>query len=275
MNSYTINEIPLDNDTFGWRVLRRSQPLLGLTKRLQSVEIPGRHGVLPGVPSFKGAPSVTFVISTPGTGVEPLYALLLKNGGSGILRLTDDTDRAAQFELASIDPQGLTEMDKLVDVSFTLRFPTADWRATARTTEDLTVTDPVETHEILDGIGSDIIDADIFIGGDFGNFELYDTGSDSWLKTILTWTHVADTGLLYVGATGQAFRAATASPWTPLADMSDHIDVSGGGGFRITPQWTTDPSDRIAELELTTTNQSGVSFKVRAYNAYALRDGEV
>lgn len=275
MNSYTINEVPLDNDTFGWRVLRRTQALMGITRKLAAVEVPGRHGVLPGVPAFKGAPTATFVIRTPGTGVEPLYALLMKDEGNGYLRLTENDDRSAQFEIASIDAQGLTVMDELVDVSFTLRFPTADWRATAETTEDFTVSDPVQSYEILAGIGADIIDADIFVGGNFGNFELYDTSSGAWLKTVKTWTHVSGTGLLYVGATGQAFRANTASPWTPLADVSDYVDVSGGGGFRITPGWTSDPSDRIAELELTTTNQSGVTFKVRANNAYALRNGEV
>lgn len=216
------------------------------------------------------------VVRTPGTSLEALYSLFTLNGGVGIYRLEDDTSRAAVFELVSIDPQGINAEDELINVTVTLRFPTATWRDTARTTMDsTTVTDPVQSFDVFAGIGSDISDVDVFIGGNFGNMELRDQGSGSWLKTITTWPYVASTGILFVGATGQAYRATTAAPWTPTADMSSYIDVSGGGGFRVSPVWDTDPSDRIATLELTTTNQSGVTFRVRAYNSYTLRNGEV
>jgi hypothetical protein len=273
---YSVNSVPLDNPTFGWSLLRRTQILTGVVKNLSSVSIPGRHGVLQGVPAFKDAPTSTLVIRTPGESLEALYALFEVNGGVGLLALTEDSTRAAVFELSSIDSQGINAEDELVNVSVTLRFPTADWRDTSlTTTSSASVTDPVQEFDLFAGISSDITDADIFVGGNFGNFELEDAGSGSWLKTIQTWPHVSNTGLLYVGATGQAFRATTAAPWTPTADMSGYVDVSGGGGFRITPTWASDPSDRIATLELTTTNQSGVTFRVRAYNAYAMRNGEV
>ena len=273
---YVVNEIPLDNPTFGWSLLRLSQPLTPLAKSLSSVQVPGRNGVLSGVPSFNNAPMKTLVVRTPGTSLEALYSLFTLNGGLGLFRLEDDTSRAAVFELASIDPQGINAKDELVNVTITMRFPTSDWRATAQTTlASTSVTTPVQNFDVLAGISSSIIDADIFIGGNFGNMELRDVNSGSWVKTIVTWPYVASTGILYVGSTGQAFRATTAAPWTPTADMSSYVDVSGGGGFRITPRWTSDPSDRIARLELTTTNQSGVTFRVRAYNSYALRDGGI
>lgn len=273
---YSINGVPLDNDSYGWRLLRRSQPLTATGRNLSNVAVPGRHGVLSGVPSFKTAPITVLVMRTPGESLEALYALFEKNGGKGRLEITDDPSRSTQIELSSIDPEGINAMDELINVTITLRHPTADWRDTGRTTTDAaSLPTPVSTFTVLPDISSDIIDADIFIGGNFGNFELKDNGSGSWLKTIKTVPNVAGTGLLYVGATGQAFRATTAAPWTPTADLSDYIDVSGGGGFRISPTWTASPSDRIASLQLTTTNQSGVTFRLRAYNAYALRNGEI
>ena len=273
---YSINGIPLDNDTLNWRLLRRSQPILPVLKNTVDVVVPGRHGVLQGVPSFKSPPSATLVVQTPLSGLEALYVLFERNGGRGLLTATADTARAAVFELTSIAPEHIAEEEKLLNVSITMRFPTADWRETAYTTvTPASVTDPVEYMDILSGIGSDVIDADIFIGGNFGNFELLDGGSGSWLRTALTWPHTSGTGLLYVGATGQAFRATNANPWTPTADVSNLIETSGGGGFRISPTWVSTPSDRIARLSLTTTAQSGVTFGFRAKNAYAIRDGDI
>lgn len=273
---YSVNDVPLDNDTYGWSLMRRTQILTPVSKNLSSVSVPGRHGVLQGIPAFKGAPTATLVVRTPGTGLDALYAVFEKNGGRGLLRLTDDSSRVTVFELSSIEPQGLNYGDTLIDVSITLRFPTADWRDTVQTiTASVTPPSPVSTFDIFAGISSDIADGDIFIGGNFGNMELYDVGSGSWVKTALTWPYVASTGLLYVGATGQAYRATTAAPWTPTADMSQYVTVAGGGGFRITPTWSTNPSDRVAKVELTTTNQSGVTFRARAFNAYALRNGGI
>lgn len=273
---YSINGVALDNPQFGWSLLRRSQPLTPVSKNLASVSVPGRHGVLQGIPAFKGAPSATLVIRTPGTHLEALYAVFEKNGGQGLLTLTDDDSRTAIFELTSIDPQGINGCDELVNVSVTMRFPTAAWRSTQRTEiGPLSMTSPVTSFDILPDISSDVTDADIFIAGGFGNMELKDVGSGSWMKTVITWPTVANTGLLFIGATGQVFRATTAAPWTPTVDMSQYVFVSGGGGFRITPTWSTDPSARMARLELTTTNQSGVSLRVRAYNSYALRNGGI
>lgn len=273
---YTVNEIALDNPTFGWTLMRGTQLLNIITKELSSVGIPGRRGVLHGIPSYNGAPVATVVVRTGKAGLEPLYSLFTANGGNGVLRLTADTSRATEFELAAINPQGLIWEDELIDVTISLRFSTAAWRDTAATiTSAVTPSGPVEAFTMLPGISADISDADIFVSGNFGNFELQDVGSGSWLKTVLTWPYVASTGLLYVGSTGQAFRATTAAPWTPTADMSSYVDVSGGGGFRITPTWSSDPSDRLASLELTTTNQSGVTYRVRATNAYELRNGAI
>lgn len=274
---YVINGVPLQNHTYDWRLLRRSQVIAGVVKNLTSVNVPGRHGVLPGVPSFNNAPTATLVVRGPGQYAEDLVNLFTMHGGRGVLRLEDDVTRAASFELASIDVQGLTAFDELVDVTATIRFPSSDWRATDRTVFGLaTVTSVVQEFELLPGISADVVDMDIFVGGNFGNFELKDKASGSWVHTVKSWPHVSNTGLLYVGATGQAFRANSSAPWTPIADMTDYVDVSGGGGFHVSPDLIFgNPSDRIARVELTTTATSGVTFGFRAYNAFAMRNGGV
>lgn len=274
---YTVNGVELDSyDTFGWYMLRRSQVLNDLVKQLTSVSVPGRPGVLSGIPAFANAHNVIIVMRCKGEALEALYTLFSQNGGVGTLELTDNNDRVAVFELASIESQGINAKDELITVSITIRFPTAEWRATSVTTQaPASVVNPIETFDILDGISSEIRDMDIFIGGDFDNFSLEDVGSGSWLHTTQTWPALGD-GLLYVGSTGQAFVASSAAPWTPMDDASEFIDVSGGGGFRITPFLIAgNPSDRIARLELTTTSQTDLTFGFRATNAYVLRNGEV
>lgn len=270
--TYLINGHDLNNDTLGWRFLRDSQVITGVTKTLSSVVVPGRNGVLQGIPAYKGAPVAPLVVMTPGRSLEALYALFEHNGGVGTFARASDTTRQAIFELASISSTGINTSDGLIKVTISVRFPTSDWRDTASTTVGPTsVTTPVQDFTMLTGISSDIIDADIFLAGNWGNFQLSDIGSGSWLKTIKTLSYTSGSGILYVGATGQAFRATTAAPWTPVSDVSDYVDVSGGGGFRISQNWTTDPGTRAAKLELTTTSQTGVALTVRTYNAYSLR----
>jgi hypothetical protein len=246
-----------------------------VAKSLTNISVPGRPGVIPGVRADKTAPTVTLVVKTPGANLQTLYTVLNSNNGLGTLALEDDATRAATFELASITPSGRDAYDATVIVSFTLRFPTADWRDVSRTDSgSQNVSTAVQEFEVFDGITSDILDADIFVGGDFGDFEILDVNSGAWLHTTTSWTHTSGTGLLYVGSTGQVYRADASDPWTPTATIGGIVSASGGG-FRISPYWDSDPTDTTGLLELTTTDQSGVTFRVRGYNAYDLRDGSI
>jgi len=274
---YEVNGIPLDNPTYGWSLLRRTQLLTSVTKSLTNITIPGRNGVLSGVPTFAGSPIATLVIRSPGEHLETLYALFTQNGGVGYLALEADSTRQAMFELASIDAQGILWEDSVATVTIGVRFPGGCWRDVDLTTVAPADVDTASTiWDVFSGIGADIEDANIVVLGNFGNFQLTDSGSGSWVKTVTAWPHVAGTGLLYVGATGQAFRVNDSAPWTPVSDMSGYVDVSGGGGFRISPFLPTgEPNNRVGRLTLVVTNTSGVDFGVRGRNAYALRNGEV
>ena len=112
---------------------------------------------------------------------------------------------------------------------------------------------------------------DIYLRGVFGEFQLTDSAGH-WLRTTGAWAGSATTGLMFSGSTGQAFLTNNAAPWTPVADRSNMIDVSGGGGFRITPLLdASNPGDRRGRMSLTTLTQTNVELRVRVKNAYAIQ----
>lgn len=272
---YTVNGVQLDNTGYGWSFLRASTMLTGVTKNLSNTAVPGKNGVLSRIRAYRGAPSATIVIKTPGTALDNLYNLFNQNGGVGFLELTADTTRAALFEVQSIDSAGRTAADSTVVVTIVVRFPTADWRDVAETViAPATVADSPHALTLLTGISAEISDMDVFVGGNFGTFTLTDS-QGSWLSTRGTWPYVASTGILYQGSTGRAFRATTAAPWTPGADMSGYIDFSSGGGFNITPDPASGIDTPHASLSLVTGARTSLTFGLRAYNAYLLRNGDV
>lgn len=273
---YTVNGVELDNETYGWSLLRASQMLTGVTKNLNSTTVPWRNGVIPKIPASRGGVTTVIVVKTSGTNLDRLYRLFSINGGVGTLELTADNTRYALFELASIDSAGRTAEDESVVVTITVRIPTADWRSVAETVvAPATVADSPHAFTLLPGISAEVFDADIFVGGNFGTFQLVDSSTGSWLATRVAWPYVSGTGLLYQGATGRAFRSLVSDPWTPGADMSGYIDVSGGGGFRITPDDTAGIDSPHASLSLTTGSRTSLTFGFRAYNAFLLRNGDL
>jgi hypothetical protein len=220
--------------------------------------------------------TAVIVVKTPGVNLSRLYRLFSMNGGIGFLELTSDTSRAILFEVASFDSAGRTAEDETVVVTIAIRFPTADWRDVAQTViAPSSITDSPHALHLFEGIEAEIYDADVFVGGNFGTFTLTDAGSGAWLSTRVAWPYVSGTGVLYQGSSGRAFRATVAAPWTPGADMSSYIDVSGGGGFRITPDATEGIDDPYANLSLVTGSRTSLTFGLRAANAYLLRDGDV
>lgn len=273
---YSINGIPLDNTTYGWSLLRRSQMLTPAMKSLVTIDVPGRNGVIPGIRATSGAPMTTMVVRTPGTSLEVLYSVFQKDRGVGTLVVTADTSRYAVFELVSIEPEGINGADELINVTITIRLPYACWRASDISTQVMTPASPVHTDQtIFTGLSAEIEDPSFFLAGNFGNFEVRDNATGSWVKSAMTWPHVSGTGLLYVPSLSRAYRANVATPWTPGTGMSQYIDVSGNGGLRLSPTWFSDPTVRAASVTLTTTNQSGVSLTFRARNAYSIRKDDL
>lgn len=269
---YSINGVPLDNEAKGWVLLRGGTSAIGgITKTITKVNVPGYDGYFR-APSDRTEQTLIFNMKSTLEGLESLMALLDQPGLT--IQLTGDSDREAFAELVSAIPSGEFPADEKVYLTVTLNVYGAAWRDTDATIfGPTTISDPVQEVYLLNGISASVRDMDVFISGVFGQFTLVDSGG-SWLKTVAAWPGSAGTGMLYVGATGQAFVANTANPWVPVSDAGHLVDVSGGGGFKITPEVVGgDPDVRRGHLTLTTLSQTSATIRVRAKNAYSMQHG--
>lgn len=265
---YSINGVSLHEGHTGWRVLRDGTNTQGgITNRLNSVPVPGRPGYRPAPHTFSEQ-MIVFNVRTPKSRLEELLALC---GEAHTLTRTDDLTKEARVELASAIPSSNAPFDAMQDVSVSLIAYDGVWRDTTPQVfgpED--ITSPTQSFNMLSGLSAPIYDMEVFIRGVFGEFVLTDSGG-SFLKTTTAWAGLASTGLLYVGSTGQAFLANESSPWTPVSDASQAVDVSGNGGFRLTPVMVSgNPANRRVELSLTTLTQTSTTLRVRAKRAYRM-----
>jgi hypothetical protein len=265
---YSINGIALHDQSRGWRILRDGTNTQGgVTKTLGKVPSPGRPGYTP-APSTYTEQAYIFVVRTTRAGLEPLLALC---AAATTLSRTDDPTKEAYVELASALPAGDAPMDAMFDVTITLVAYEGVWRdVTAVTVGPTTIASPTQTLTMLNGLSAPVFDAQVFIRGVFGEFTLTDSGG-SFLKTTRAWPGTSTTGLLFVGTTNQAFLANESSPWTPVSDMTQYIDVSGNGGFRLTSQLVSgNPANRQVSLSLTTLTQTSTTFRLQAKRAYRM-----
>lgn len=265
---YSLNGVALHDQTRGWRILRAgTNTKLGISNRLNQVPAPGRNGYVPAPKTFSEQMFV-FVVRTTLAGLEPLLTLC---AAATELTLDDDLTKEARVELASAMPESDSPLDAMQDVTITLIAYEGVWRDVSAVTEGPTsITTPSQSLTMLTGLSGPIADMDVFIRGDFGQFTLLDSGG-SWLKTTQAWVGSSSTGIFFSGITGQAFLANESSPWTPVSDVSQYVDVSGNGGFQLTPKMVSgNPASRRVELTLTTLSQTSTTLRVRAKRAYRI-----
>lgn len=266
---YSINGVPLDEGVSGgWRVLRTGTNTQGgITNSLNKVPVPERPGYNPAPHTFTEQ-IVVFNVHTPWDRLDELLALC---GDAHTLTRTDDSTKEARIQLASAIPSSEMPCDNKFKVTVTLVLYEGVWRDVSAVVEGPTdITSPTQSFTMLGGLSAPIYDADVFIRGVFGEFVLTDSGG-SFLKTTTAWPGTASTGLLYVGSTGQAFLANESNPWVPVSDAGQYVDVSGNGGFRLTPAFVSgDPANRRVELTLTTLTQTSTTLRVRAKRAYRM-----
>lgn len=269
---YSINGVALNDPTKGWVVLRKgTRAVSGVTKQITKVNVPGYDGYFR-APSTRNEQVLVFNVKTPLDRAEELLALL--DSPSLSVQKDGDATREAFAELVSAIPDGEYPKDSIIYITVTLNVYGAAWSdVTATITGPVTVTDPVQQITLLEGISAPVRDMDVFLSGVFGQFQLVDSAG-SWLKSTAAWPGSAGTGMLYIGSTGQTFVANVASPWTPVSDAGHLVDVSGGGGFKITPELAVgDPTTRRGHLTLTTLTQTSTTIRVRAKNAYSMQYG--
>lgn len=266
---YALNGVPLHNEAQGWRTLRASTNTQGgITNALNKVSALGQNGYTP-APFTTGEQMVTFVVRTTRAGLEPLLALC---GEAHTLTRVGDATKLALVQVNSAIPGGESVLDSYFTVTISLSLYQGVWRdADALVEGPINIVSPTQVLSgLFPGIGAPVQDMDVFIKGVFGQFQLTDSHG-SWLKTTSAWAGSASTGILFIGSTSQAFLANESSPFTPVSDVSGQVDVSGNGGFKITPEMVSgNPSTRAAKLTLTTLSQTNVTLRVRAKRAYRM-----
>lgn len=266
---YSLNGISLHEGHTGWRILRDgTQTQGGVRNALVQSRIPDRPGYKPAPYTFNEA-MIVFVVRTPRARLEELLNLV---DAATVVTRTADPTKEARVQVASAVPNGDEPLDGGFDVTISLVIYDGVWRDVDATVVGPTnVSTPVQSFAILAGIGAPVFDADVFIRGVFGEFTLRDSGG-SFLRTTKAWGLGSSTnGLLWVGATKQAFLANESAPWTPVADASQYVDVSGNGGFRLTPALVGgDPKVRRVDLQLTTLSQTSTTLRVRAKRSYRM-----
>jgi hypothetical protein len=270
---YSINGIALHDRTRGWAILRAGTNTQGgITKTLSKATVPGRPGYKPG-PSTFTEQALVFVVSCTREGLDSLLALC---DAATTLTRTDDPTKVAFVELASAIPSGDAPMDAKFEVSITLIAYQGAWRdvsfpaPNSDGTQSVAVTSPTQTIVNLVGLSAPVSDMQVFIGGQFGEMTLVDSGG-SFLKTTRAWPGTSSHGLLFNGSTSQAYLSNLSSPWVPVSDASQYIDTSGNGGFRLTPKMVSgNPADRRVELTLTTLAQTSTTFRIKAKRAYRM-----
>jgi hypothetical protein len=265
---YSINGRPLNEGHTGWRILRSGTNTQGgINNTLNKVPAPGRNGYVPAVSTFTEQ-IVVFVVRTPRNRLDELLSLC---ASASTVTRTADATKMLRVELASAIPSSQAPFDATFDVTITLSAYEGVWRdVDLVTVGPTTIGGPSQTLTMLAGISAPVVDHDIFLRGVFGQMVLLDSGG-SWLKTTRAWPGASGTGLLYVSSSKQAFVANESSPWVPVSDASQYVDVSGNGGFQLTPELVSgNPADRRVKLTLTTLTQTSTTLRVRARRAYRM-----
>lgn len=269
---YSINGIALHDQTRGWRILREGTNTQGgITNTIGKVSSPGRPGYSP-APSTFTEQIVVFNMRVTRAGLEPL--LMLCSAATTLTR-TDDPTKVAYVELTSAIPSSDAPLDALFDVTVSLSAYQGLWRdvsfpSGADGVSPISITTPVQAITAMSDLSGPVFDGSLFLRGVFGQFTLTDSGGSS-LKTTQAWPGSSSTGLLFLGTTNQAFLANESDPFTPVSDASQYIDVSGNGGFRMTPKMVSgNPAVRRVELSLTTLSQTSTTLRLKAKRAYRM-----
>ena len=272
---YSINGIPLHDALRGWRVLRAGTNTQGgITKTVGKVPSPGRPGYTPSPNTF----TEQMIIFNMRVTRASLESLLMLCDAATTLTRTDDPTKFAAVELSSAIPSSDAPLDAMFDVTITLIAYQGLWRdvtfpagaAGADGVSPIAITTPVQSIIVMNDLSGPIFDGSLFLRGVFGQFTLTDSGGSS-LKTTRVWPGTASNGLLFFGSTNQAFFANETDPFTPLTDASQYIDVSGNGGFRMTPKMVSgNPAVRRVELSLTTLTQTSTTLRLKAKRAYRM-----
>ncbi|TQL46668.1 hypothetical protein FB562_2192 [Homoserinimonas aerilata] len=264
---YSVNGIPLDNPTYGWKFRGPSKPISEIIREVLALRVPGRDGVQT-LPGTTAPVTLRLMVQTPKANLETLYSLLLSPQPT--LSVAAAPSRTVEFEFLSSSYEGYGAGESIIDLTVLIRLNGVYWRSAAEVISPVvTIANPTQFVDVLSGMSAPVDDALIWLGGPFGSrFEITDS-SGAWFSCEAAGGNTG--GVLFNSSTGQAFQTTAASPWVPLDELTPWVDRSPGPGFRIAPYLIGgNPSTRVGRLRVVTTSQTGITFRTRARGAYVV-----
>ncbi|WP_402843802.1 hypothetical protein [Microbacterium sp. GXS0129] len=263
---YAINNVPLQNATFGWIERAPTEPLSALVRRRRTMQVSGVDGVVPGLGSTMEAVVLRFVVQTPRENLETLNALF---GDAGTLTQVGLANRSVAYETLSSTPLPLNvDGDEIVDMQYMIQLPRAFWRATGTVTSPATPLDAsVTVTGLFPGLSAPVTDAIVRVKGESSGVRIVDSGG-SWVS--MPALTASQYGRFHLD-TGECF-ITTSNTWTGGTDASGLVDFGGiRGGFEFTPRLASgDPSDREARITVTAVTWPGATIEVRGRSAHQL-----
>ncbi|HEU5223429.1 MAG TPA: hypothetical protein VFU07_07085 [Candidatus Lumbricidophila sp.] len=258
---FDLGGVALDNDAKGWHLQFGTEPYTAVVRRVTSLNVPGRDGVVPGLGLDREPVLLKLKVRMLAAKVREF--LTLADQASKIA-LTGGTTEAA-CELVSAEPENLSTMVPSVDVSVVLRLPGGAWRDVATSTSAAfsILSDAVSTT-VMSGLSAPVQDAIVRVKGQATGLVVTDS-SGAWFS----YSPSIPTGsyLRFHSDTGEAFITGS-DTWSGGTDVSGVVDFGGPrGGFELTPNFT-DPATRSAGLTVSTSARSGATIEVRGKRAY-------
>lgn len=227
---YSIDGVPLQNPTYGWRFKRSSEPLVSRSIGRADFNAANRDGSL----SVRGrvtTPTVTLVVSTPNANRETL-SRLLRLGRS--LTLTSDPSAALNVEALSVTPVtitpaggGITELTVVYRVA-----PDVWWRDAATTDWSATVptsgTAGAANASVCVGTSGAVRDALVVVQGSITNPRI-SGANGTWMEYT---THLTACWLRFDAARGRLYFGTNSSGTNPFTDTSaDYTNLLNTGPY--------------------------------------------
>lgn len=263
--TFTVNGIPLDNDTYGWALHDKTVLRMGFQHEMVRSRRAGRDGVAV-APSTRDPVVLRIVVSAPDSTRQQLLALFSQQR----LTLADGSGRTADARLASVSPDDYHGHLAWGQDAFLVEIPAGCWRSVVATSALTPATALGATATLYPGLSAPVQDAVVRFKGPLQDPQVTDP---SGAFVALDGTVAAGQFVRFESDTGRAWLTTT-DTWAGGTEVSGLIDFGGPRGvFEITPNFPTaaDPSIRDGRLTLTqATYNTGSGFQVRGAAAYLL-----
>lgn len=258
----TLGGVALDDPAGRWTLNSDSRVRMPPPVVVNDVALPGRHGVLPGLP-VAGPGGSVLAFDLVASGYDQLlanhHALLAFCGPRPGLRTLVDGDYRALVQYVSATELEVVAGDTNARVAVTFSIPSGFWQDAATTTVDLGGTDGTKTPAALQGGTAPIVDP-VFVvegGGAGTDITITDTLTGTWVR----WNGDAPDGqsVRFNPHTATAKLASNSDPWSgdsDTANVQGYLTI-GPGQFQLSP-----------DVSFTVTHAGSRPVQVRARRAY-------